>query len=91
MGNAQDFGPAPLPPGARLLDADEAIERVTTGDHEKPGGDGSVELDVMLIDLVRAEIVAVALLADGQLALWPLVADESEWARRLAALSDRNA
>lgn len=89
MSATGDLGPMPLPPGARLLDTEEAVRRLVTGDHHKPKAGGSVELDVAFVDFVRAELVAVALTADGQLAFWPLVKDEAEWARRLAALPDR--
>ena len=91
MGDTQAFGPIPLPPGARQLGVEEAVERLVTGDHHKPKDGGSLPLDGMIIDVVRAELVAVALTADGQLAFWPLVQDEDEWARRLAALPDRDA
>jgi hypothetical protein len=57
-----------LPPGARLLSADEAIDTLVTGDHVS-AGDGSLALDAALIDALRAGLVTASRLPDGQIAL----------------------
>lgn len=56
-----------LPPGGRLLPADEAIELLIVGDHPDSGG-GSVALDAALIDGLRARRVIGCLLPDGRIA-----------------------
>jgi hypothetical protein len=60
-------GVAPLPPGARLLTADEAITAIVTGDH--PQSDvGSLPLDAAFIDALRLGVLVACRLPDGQLA-----------------------
>jgi hypothetical protein len=56
-----------LPQGARLLTADEAVEKLVTGDH---AGDsqGSVVLDAALIDALRAGLLVASQMPDGQIA-----------------------
>ena len=62
------------PPGGRLLTPDEAIELIVTGDH--PGSiTGGVDLDLALIDLLRAGLVAACQFADGRLAFTPVNLD----------------
>lgn len=56
-----------LPPGARLLTVDDAVDRITSGDHEG-AGTGSVALDVALIDALRAGLVVACERHDGKLA-----------------------
>lgn len=60
-------GTPALPPGARLLSADEAVERLVTGDHH--GSDcGDLEIDGALIDAVRDGQIVACLFTDGRLA-----------------------
>jgi hypothetical protein len=63
-------GLAPLPPGARLLTADEAITAIITGDH--PQSDvGSLPLDAAFIDALRLGVLVACRLPDGRLAFTP--------------------
>jgi hypothetical protein len=63
-------GLAPLPPGARLLTADEAITAIVTGDH--PQSDvGSLPLDAAFIDALRLGVLVACRLPDGRLAFTP--------------------
>jgi len=55
-----------LPPGARLLTADEAVDLLVTGDH--PDSDtGTVTLDGALIGAIRSGLIAACQLANGQI------------------------
>lgn len=56
-----------VPPGAQLLSADEAVERLVNGDHRE-SNQGSVGMDAALIELIREGQVVVMLDADGRLA-----------------------
>lgn len=57
----------PLPEGAKVMTADEAVEAIVTSDH--PGADkGGVELDAGLVEAVRAGKIVAIRLADRQLA-----------------------
>lgn len=62
-----------VPPGARLLSANEAIERLVVGDHRE-SNQGSVGIDAALIELIREGQVVVMLDADDRLA-FTLVTD----------------
>jgi len=55
-----------LPPGARLLSADKAVERLVTGDHAS-ASDGSVALDNALIYALRSGLVVASQMSDGQI------------------------
>jgi hypothetical protein len=56
-----------IPPGARLLSADEAVDLLVTGDHaESPTG--NLLFDVALIDLLRVGTIVACQLPDGRLA-----------------------
>lgn len=56
-----------LPSGARLLSADDAVDKLVTGDHAG-ATTGSVALDATLIDAIRTGVVVACQLPDGQLA-----------------------
>jgi hypothetical protein len=56
-----------LPPGARFLAVDEAVELLVTGDHPEAGG-GSVALDSALIAGLRDGLIVACLLPDGRIA-----------------------
>ena len=66
--------PAPsapaLPPGARLLTADDAIHMITIGDHATEH-QPDLALDVTLIDALRAGQILAALMPDDRLAFTP--------------------
>ena len=60
-------GPAPLPPGAQMLTADEAISLIVTGDH--PQSDiGGLAMDAAVIDALRLGVIVACRLPDGRLA-----------------------
>lgn len=56
-----------LPPGGRLLSADEAVDLLVTGDHPDSRR-GSLILDAAMIDALRDGQIVACLLADGQIA-----------------------
>lgn len=56
-----------LPPGARILPADEAVELLVTGDHPQAGA-GSLALDGALVAALRDGLVVACQLPDGQIA-----------------------
>jgi hypothetical protein len=56
-----------LPPGGRLLSADEAVDLLVTGDHPDSRR-GSLILDAAMIEALRAGQIVACLLADGQIA-----------------------
>jgi hypothetical protein len=60
----------PLPPGARLLSTDEAVERIVLGDHaeDKPDAPLGLAVDAALIDMLRNGELRAILRADGRLA-----------------------
>ncbi|WP_166793621.1 hypothetical protein [Frankia sp. B2] len=66
--------PAPtvpaLPPGARLLTANDAIHMITVGGHAA-GQHPDLAVDVTLIDALRAGLILAALMPDGRLAFTP--------------------
>jgi hypothetical protein len=66
----------PLPSGARLLSADEAIDTLAAGDHPDTSG-GSIALDVALIDLLRAGRIIACRLSDGRVAFTRVLPDGS--------------
>jgi hypothetical protein len=70
--NADDGGTAhpriPLPPGAQLLTADEAVEALVFGDHPE-GKRGTLELDAALVEGLRQGWLLACRLPDGQIAL----------------------
>jgi hypothetical protein len=58
---------APLPPGATLLSADEAVNAIVTTDHPEAAR-GNVVMDTALVEMIRdGEIICVRL-SDGRLA-----------------------
>lgn len=57
----------PLPPDARWLTTDEAVEAIVTGDHPEAEA-GSLEQDAALIELLRTGRVLASRLSDGRLA-----------------------
>ena len=59
-----------LPAGAQLLDADEVIDALVTGDHTD-AATGSVALDAALIDALRAGLIMACRLPDGRIAFTP--------------------
>ena len=59
-----------LPPGARLLSADEAVDLLVTGEHPQAGS-GTVVLDSALIDALRHGLIVACQLPDGQIAFTP--------------------
>jgi hypothetical protein len=60
-----------LPPGARLLDTEDAVQRLLFADH-KGWQHGDLALDKELIDAVRAGDLAAVLRVDGSLGFIPL-------------------
>ncbi|GAA0902846.1 hypothetical protein [Virgisporangium aurantiacum] len=56
-----------LPPGARLLSVDEAVDKLVTGDHTG-AVTGSIVLDSALIDALRTGLVVACQLPNGQIA-----------------------
>jgi hypothetical protein len=56
-----------LPPGARLLSADEAVDLLVTGDHPQAGS-ATVVLDSALIDALRHGLIVACQLPNGQIA-----------------------
>jgi hypothetical protein len=56
-----------VPPGARLLTTDEAIELIAAGEHPE-AATGNVHLDAALIDTLRSGIVVACRMPDGRLA-----------------------
>jgi hypothetical protein len=55
-----------LPPGARLLSPDEAVDLLVTGEH--PDSDtGTVALDSALVDGIRSGLIVACQLANGQI------------------------
>ena len=56
-----------LPSGARPLTADEAVDKLVTGDHAG-AITGSVALDAALIDALRTGLVVACQLPNGQIA-----------------------
>jgi hypothetical protein len=60
-------GLPPLPPGARLLSTDEAVERIVAGDHGEAAL-SSVALDGTLVEMLRDGELRAILHADGCLA-----------------------
>lgn len=61
----------PLPEGARIIDATEAIRRIQERDHYTPRGAGSFKADTVILALIRSGAVTVALSPDNQLLFWP--------------------
>lgn len=62
-----------LPPGARLLSADEAVDALVAGDHPS-SRHGGLDLDGALIDGIRNGQILACRLADGQIAFTRLTA-----------------
>jgi hypothetical protein len=56
-----------LPPGGRLLSADEAVDLLVTGDHPD-SRHGSLVVDATLIEAIRQGQIVACLLANGQVA-----------------------
>jgi hypothetical protein len=63
-----------LPPGARLLSVDDAVDKLVTGDHAG-ATTGSVVLDTTLIDAIRTGLIVACQLPDGRLAFAPTGTD----------------
>jgi hypothetical protein len=60
-------GGGALPPGARLLSAQEAVDALVSGDHpESP--QGGLALDAGLIELLRQGHILACRLPDGRIA-----------------------
>lgn len=58
----------PLPPGAKLLDATEAIRRIQERDHTTlPGQQMSFQQEQALCELLRTGVIAAGLATDGRL------------------------
>lgn len=69
----------PLPPGAELIDADEAVRRIQERDHYVPSGRmGTSMSDEVIISLIRKGAVLVALATDRQLCFWPVDLETGE-------------
>ncbi|GAA3302428.1 hypothetical protein Dvina_51625 [Dactylosporangium vinaceum] len=62
--------PPDLPAGAEQLDVDDAIAMLVTGDHTE-AAKGSVALDTVLIDALRAGLIVACRLPDGRIAVTP--------------------
>jgi hypothetical protein len=60
-------GPGPLPPGARLLSAQQAVEALVSGDHPE-GSQGSLAMDGGLIELLRQGYLIACRRPDGRIA-----------------------
>lgn len=58
---------AAVPPGARPLSAQEAIDALVTGDHPE-SSQGSLDMDGGLLELLRQGAVIACRLPDGRLA-----------------------
>lgn len=63
----------PMPPGAQIIDATEAIRRIQERDHFVPSGrQASFVSEEVIIALIRKGAVMVALGPDRQLLFWPV-------------------
>jgi hypothetical protein len=60
-------GGGALPPGARLLSAQEAVDALVSGDHPQTA-QGSLAMDGGLIELLRQGHIIACRLPDGRLA-----------------------
>jgi len=56
-----------LPPGARPLTADEAVELLVVGEHRESGS-GTIALDSALIEGLRGGLIMACQLSDGRIA-----------------------
>ncbi len=56
-----------LPPGSRLLSADEAVDLLVASDHPD-AATGTLALDDALIGAIRAGLIVACLLPNGQIA-----------------------
>ena len=63
-------GPGPLPPGARLLSVQQAVDALVSGDHPE-GSQGSLAVDGGLIELLRQGYLIACRLPDGRIAFTP--------------------
>jgi hypothetical protein len=66
-----------LPPGARVLTADEAVELLVTGDHSDAGS-GTLALDSALIEALRGGLMVACRLPDGRIAFTRPSADPDQ-------------
>ena len=60
-------GPGVLPPGARLLSAQEAVDALVSGDHPESAR-GDLAFDGRLIELLRQGHLIACRLPDGRIA-----------------------
>jgi len=56
-----------LPPGARPLTADEAVDMLVTGEHPESDS-GTITLDSTLIEGLRGGLIVACELSDGRIA-----------------------
>ncbi|MEV8504514.1 hypothetical protein AB0368_06735 [Actinoplanes sp. NPDC051475] len=66
-----------LPPGSRLLTADEAVEALITGDHGE-AAPGTLELDAALVELLRSGQIVAARMPDQRIAFSPVPAADDQ-------------
>lgn len=59
-----------IPPGGRLLAADEAVSLLVMGDHSE-SRDGSLAIDAALIEAIRQGHIVACLFGDGRVAFTP--------------------
>ncbi|GAA3913895.1 hypothetical protein Aau02nite_63270 [Amorphoplanes auranticolor] len=60
-------GPAALPPGARLLSTQQAVDALVSGDHPQ-SRQGNLAIDAALIALLRQGRIIACRLIDGRIA-----------------------
>lgn len=63
-----------LPPGGRLLTADEAVELLITGEHPDSTR-GTIEFDAALIEALREGWLVACRMPDGQVAFTSVAED----------------
>ena len=64
----------PLPPGARLLTTDEAVELLVTGDHSHTTH-GTLEFDAALVEALREGWLVACHMPQGQIAFTRVTED----------------